>query len=314
MTARDPLTPDLFDPDAPLPPMPPVVRRLVETGSEIAVGTPDRVDFLHAVLCQVGMPRKKTEERVFERWQGNIGLSIEAGRLGLGGRFVPQPLPYGVKPRLIMIHISSEAVRTRTRTVELGNSMREFLERLGLNANAGRNGTIPMFKKQMMALAACRLTLAMNHGRLSRTINTQPIDRFDAWLSLDGRQRSLWAGELELSERFYETLVGSAVPLDHRALAALKHSALALDIYTWLSHRLCRVSTVTGTKLSWANLKEQFGQEYGNSRDFKKEFRHALRQAVAVYPEARLEEDAGGMLLLPSKPPLPKSRITVQTP
>ena len=86
MTARDPLTPDLFDPDAPLPPVPPVARRLVETGTEIAMGTPDRVDFLHAVLCQVGMPRKKTEERVFERWQGNIGLSIEAGRLGLGGR------------------------------------------------------------------------------------------------------------------------------------------------------------------------------------------------------------------------------------
>ncbi len=94
----------------------------------------------------------------------------------------------------------------------------------------------------------------------------------------------------------------------------LKHSALALDIYTWLSHRLCRITSTAGTKLSWANLKEQFGQEYGNSRDFKKEFRHALRQAAAVYPEARLEEDAGGMLLLPSKPPLPKSRITIQTP
>jgi hypothetical protein len=291
--------------------LPPTVRRVISTSVEISQEPPDRADFLHAVLCQVGMPRKATEARVFERWQGNVGLSLEAGRLGLGGRFVDQPLPYGVKPRLVMIHISTEAVRTKSRVIPIGDSMRDFLEILGLGTNAGRNGVLPMFKKQMLALAACRLTLAMQVNGVDRNIHTQPIDRFDAWLSMDGKQRSLWSGELEISERFYETLTGNAVPLDHRALSALKHSSLALDIYSWLAHRLCRVRKVDGVKLSWENLREQFGQEYNDPKNFKKEFRQSLRQVLAVYPDAHIEDVPGGLLLRPSNPPLPKTRITV---
>src|SRR4051812_22630732 len=68
---------------------------------------------------------------------------------------------------------------------------------------------------------------------------TKPIRRFEAWLQHDGTQHTLWPGVLELSQEFFDTLVNHAVPLDYRALAGLKHSALALDIYTWLAHRLC---------------------------------------------------------------------------
>jgi hypothetical protein len=56
---------------------------------------------------------------------------------------------------------------------------------------------------------------------------------------------------LELSQEFFDTLAVHAVPLDHRALGALKHSALSLDLYTWLAHRLCRVRKPGGVKLSW---------------------------------------------------------------
>jgi hypothetical protein len=313
MTTDDLDTGDLFDIRDRLP-LPRTVQRVINTGNEILQDPPDKVDYLHAVLCQVGMPRRHTDKRVFERWQGNIGLSLEAGRLGIGGRFVDQPLPYGVKPRLVMIHISTEAVRTRSKIIPIGDSMRDFLEMLGLAANAGRNGVMPMFKKQMLALAACKLTIAMNSGGVDRNINTQPIDRFDAWLSLDGRQRSLWTGELEISERFYDTLTGNAVPLDHRALGALTHSALALDVYSWLAHRLCRVRKADGTKVSWENLRGQFGQEYADTRNFKKEFRQALRQVMAVYPDARIEDTMGGFILYQSKPPLPKTQVSVIAP
>jgi len=49
--------------------------------------------------------------------------------------------------------------------------------------------------------------------------------------------------------------------------AAAKHSALALDIYTWLAHRLCRVTEASGVVLSWRSLREQFGQEYSDPQD-----------------------------------------------
>ena len=43
-----------------------------------------------------------------------------------------QPLPYGAIPRLVMVHVSTEAVRTRSRVIDIGESMRQYLLQLGL--------------------------------------------------------------------------------------------------------------------------------------------------------------------------------------
>lgn len=287
----------------------PQVQRLLYARSDIMHERPDRIDFLHAVLCHVGMPRRNTEERVFERRSGNVSMMIEAGKLWNGNQWVDQPLPYGTKPRLVMVHISSEAVRTQNRQIAVGDSMRDFLNALGLPTSGGPRGGYTMFKKQMEALAACRLSLGINAPGKVITIDAKPIKRFEAWLQHDGTQTTMWPGVLELSSEFFDTLVSHAVPLDYRALAALKHSALALDIYTWLAHRLCRVDRPTGVKVSWENLREQFGQEYGDPKDFKKEFRHSLRQVCTVYPDAKLDEVPGGLTLYSSPAPLSKTQV-----
>ena len=145
------------------------------------------------------------------------------------------------------------------------------------------------------------------------TVDAKPIKRFDAWIQNDGSQRTLWPGTLKLSEEFFNTLSEHAVPLDCRALSALRHSSLAFDIYTWLAHRLCRVRAVGGVKLSWENLREQFGQEYNSAKDFKKTFIHALRQVLVVYPDAKVGDTNGGLMLYPSKPPKSRTSIRVCT-
>lgn len=305
--------------DEPAPSDPPTTGRrdlskaelkLIAAGAEIMQDPPERADFLHTVMCQVGMPRRHTEQRTFERHSGHISILLEAGKLFDGKDFVDQPLPYGTTPRLVMVHVSSEAIRTRQRNVEIGDSVRQFLTSLGMQTSGGARGGYTALRKQMEALAACRLTLGMhNQGRVV-TLDAKPIKRFEAWLQHDGTQRTLWPGALELSEDFFNTLATHAVPLDYRALAALKHSSLALDLYTWLAHRLCRVRSAQGTRLSWDNLREQFGQEYRTSKDFKKEFRHALRQVITVYPDARLEEVIGGLILYESRPPLNPTTVS----
>lgn len=275
---------------------------------------PDRADFLHTVMCQVGLPRSRTEARTFERHSGHMSILLEAGKLFNGKDFVEQPLPYGTTPRLVLVHVSSEAVRTKQRSIEVGDSVRQFLLSLGMPTSGGERGGYSALRRQMEALAACRLTLGMHAEGRVVTVDAKPIKRFEAWLQHDGTQRTLWPGVMELSEDFFNTLAEHAVPLDPRALGALRHSSLALDIYTWLAHRLCRVSSAQGSRLSWENLREQFGQEYGTSKDFKKEFRHALRQVLVVYPDARLDESIGGLTLFPSRPPLPRTMVTVASP
>lgn len=83
---------------------------------------------------------------------------------------------------------------------------------------------------------------------------------------------------MTLSHEFFATLAEHAVPLDPRAIHALQKSALALDVYTWLAHRLWRIKKPDGVKLSWRNLKEQFGQEYADPKDFKKSFAARCKQ------------------------------------
>jgi hypothetical protein len=73
------------------------------------------------------------------------------------------------------------------------------------------------------------------------TVDAKPIKRFEAWLQRDGSQKPLWRVVVGLSSEFFETLALHAVPLDYRAISALWHSALALDDYMWLAHRLCRI-------------------------------------------------------------------------
>lgn len=61
-------------------------------------------------------------------------------------------LPYGTKPRLVMAFIATEAVRTRSQEIVLGNSLSQFMQRLDLTPTGGRWGTIPMLKEQMKRL------------------------------------------------------------------------------------------------------------------------------------------------------------------
>jgi hypothetical protein len=278
--------------------------RLVDAAVEIAQDAAVRPDFLHGILCQVGLPRSRVEGDTFERRSGAASLLVKAGELWDGKRWQRQPLPWGTRPRLALVHISSEAVRTRSPEVEVGRSMRDFLVRLGLDPSGREYGT---FRRQMMALAAAELRIGFG----TTTLKVQPIEQFEAWLHPTGSQAVLWPGVLRLSDRFHESLMASAVPLDPRALSALSHSALALDAYTWLSQRLHRIEGPQA-RLSWGNLAEQFGSEYADRRNFKRKFRVALREALAVYPAARVELVPGGITLRASPPPIRKTLLQVR--
>lgn len=290
------------------PPLTRLQRRIVDAAADIMESEADSPEFMHSVLCHVGLPRSKTPGRVFERSSGNAAIMIEAGRLYRGGKFVDQPLPYGAKPRLVLMHLCSEAVRTQSPEIEVGRSAREFLGRLGLD-HGGHEFT--RFRGQMEALAACRMTLGFSSQNRDVTINTQPITRFEAWYQTDGRSMGLWPGSMTLSADFFGTLTQHAVPLDPRAIHALQKSALMLDLYTWLAHRLCRVRKADGVKVSWRNLREQFGQEYKSPKDFKRAMREALVKVCLAYPDARIDPTPGGLLLLPSPPPIRKTQIVV---
>src|SRR5579862_8277158 len=47
------------------------------------------------------------------------------------------------------------------------------------------------------------------------------------------QQTTIWGSWIELGEDFHNALISAPVPVDMRALKALKNSAMALDLYAW---------------------------------------------------------------------------------
>jgi hypothetical protein len=237
-------------------------------------------------------------------------LRIEAGSLFDGKKWQPQPLPYGVMPRLILMYLNTYAIKHRTMEIPVQDSARAFIRALGLSDAGGKRGTYGRFRQQVNHLAACRMQLGYRSGsRVSTTAAQSPIEQFDAWLETsDDRQRVIWPGVMHLSRRYYESLLNASVPLDPVAIGALRQSSLDLDLYTWLAHRLHRVPT-RGQLIRWQSLRSQFGGDYHDPKNFKKAFKASLGRVALVYPRAAFEVRKGALLLKRSPPPMPRATV-----
>jgi hypothetical protein len=282
-----------------------LVPRLIELGQEIEENPDDSIQYQHGLFCRLSLPRSKTDERTYERQYNGNAIEIHAGKLWDGRKFVQQPLPYGVHPRLVLAHINTEAVQKRTRFIDLEGSAARFMERIGIRTNGTDFVT---FKKQMKAVAAADFIMGYTNASGSPiTLKASPIKSFAGWATNEDGQRALWPAEMELSEDYFRDLLDHAVPLDARALAALKHSALAIDAYSFLAVRLHSLSKPT--RISYRHFHEQFGQEYKSLKNFSQDWKKAIATAKFVYPMANIVPAKGGLILQPSPPP-----ITGQTP
>jgi hypothetical protein len=280
--------------------------RLVEASALIAGAPPDRIDFLHSVLAQCGLPhRNPAPSRYWERQQGAVTLRVNAGEAldPRTGKFAELGLPYGEKPRLVLIHLSSEAIRTGSPVLEVEDSLTAFVRSLGLDTG-GR--TLRTLKDQLGRLAVATIRLGLTEDGHAVQVNTQIADGLDLWAPADPRQRVLWPSMVRLSARYFESLQRHAVPLDHRAIGALAGSSLALDVYSWLAQRLHRVRPGRPQLVAWPALKGQFGPDFDRLRDFRARFLGTLRQVLVAYPQARIEATEPGLVLHHSPPPVPR--------
>jgi hypothetical protein len=102
---------------------------LIDAHTDILAGPADDIAFSHSVLCQTSLPYKPTDERVWIRDQGHVSLRIEAGaaRHPDTGKWVELPLPHGEKPRLVMLHLNGEALRTGSPIIDVRDSMTAFV-------------------------------------------------------------------------------------------------------------------------------------------------------------------------------------------
>ena len=266
--------------------------------------------FQHTVFCQTSLPYRNPGDdvRKWKRTNGSVVLQLEAGD-AWNPRirdFVQLGLPWGTKPRLILAHLNAEALRRDSPVIEVENSLSAFVKRI---RGFGGGREIRAFKNQLSRLSVALVRLATTRGDRAFQVDAKVVTAFELWPELDERQRVLWPTTIQLSLEYFNSLQEHAVPLNEADLAALAHSALALDLYAWLAQRLHRINPNRSAFIQWPALKQQFGPDYTLMENFKKKFRVALRQVQARYKAARFEIDGYGMRLFNSPPPVVKRLV-----
>ncbi len=185
------------------------------------------------------------------------------------------------------------------------DSLSDFMRQLGLVPTGGRWGSITRLKDQTNRLFNANVSCMIDNEQQTSGKNLRVSEEYHLWWQpKDPAQQSLWQSTVLLDSAFFEEIIDRPVPIDMRALLAIKQSPLALDMYTWLTYRLSYLKRCT--EIPWEALQMQFGSSYQETsqgkRDFKKAFLKHMKKINVVYPEARVDEGSYGLKLLPSKP------------
>lgn len=290
----------------------PIQKRILAASEQIQAERAERIDYLHTVHCQCVLPYKNPGDHVrqWNRQQGKATLQIEAGSAldPATNEYVPLGLPYGEKPRIVMIYLASEAIRNTDPVIDVAGSMTAFARSLGLDTTGPH---LRHLKNQLARLAVATVRMGMVQDGRGFQVNSHILSSFDLWYPDHSEQKTLWPSTVRISQEFYESLSRHAVPLDPRAVRAICHSSMALDTYTWLAQRLHRVPAGKPQFIPWPAMQDQFGQGFTRLRDFRRRFLKTLAQVRCVYPAARLDADERGMFLWNSPTPIPSRQVLV---
>lgn len=268
--------------------------------------------FQHSVFCQSFLPYRDAGEELslWEHQQGRVSINIQTikQKHPLTGEFLNLGLPFGTKARLILAYLNTQAVKTGNPVIDVETSLSAFIDAMGLSKK-GKNFT--EVKNQLARIAASVITLNyLTDEQRMLNIRFSLVKKYDLWFPKEDNQRVLWTSHIELTNDYFSELVKHAIPLDIRALGALKNNAMAIDVYSWLAQRLHRIPKGKPQFVAWQNLKDQFGQGYRRIYDFKSVFRDTLKLVWTQYPDMRLTEELNkGFWLEHSAPPIEKKTI-----
>lgn len=283
-------------------------RKALDAAFNFMSDEDSRTGFLFSGWCQTALPHKKLlNDEVWTHKTDYVRLMIEPGSIhSEDGQTSRVGVPYGSRARLILLFLQSEAIRTDSREITLGRSLRVWLGKL----NVPIGGTsMREVREQALRIARCRMTFQISSGNKTGFVNQNIVDT------------SMFSGEMDgslldtvrLSESFFGQLKRHPVPLQEAAIRAISSNSQALDLYCWLAYRLH--SLEHDCPITWSSLHKQFGSSYKALKHFRPRFLESLQVAMAVYPEARVSLSEVGLVLHPSKAPIaPRLRSQDATP
>ena len=265
--------------------------------------------FMARTIALCSLPRSNPGNRTqYKRVNGPFTLYMVAGG---GGK-----LPFGNLPRLILAWVCSEAVRTQSRVLVLGDSLSEFMRKLDVYSSSGRKHT--RLRNQMKRLFACTVTMIYEDKHGEARVSSLVADRAAFWWNeRKPGEPVLWDSKIRLGEDFYNEIINHPVPVEMNTLTALKRSTLGLDLYLWLVYRTFALRAPL--RLTWRHLYGQFGADPAKASDknivnaFRTKCLRELKKIKLAWPGLNYSTAKGVLILHPSTPaiaPVGQAQLT----
>ena len=254
--------------------------------------------FMARTMALCSLPRTNPGNRhQYKRVNGPFKLVMVAG--------ADNKLPYGNLPRLLMAWVCTEAVRTQSRELVLGQSLSKFMRTLGIYNSGGQPQT--RLRNQMKRLFGCTVSMIYKDDHGEQFVSSLIAERGEFWWNeRKPDEPSLWDSKIELGEKFFNEIIRHPVPLDMNTLTALKRCALGLDLYLWLTYRTFTLRTPL--RLTWRQVYRQFTADPANVEDkniiqmFRRKVLRELKKIKLAWPDLNYTTVPGVLILYPSTP------------
>src|ERR1035438_5597574 len=174
-------------------------EKLVDAAAAIQLNPGDtEAAFMVRELVQCTLPHSNPGDKLpaWKRTNGKLTLSIKPGSDIDGNTF---GYPFGTIPRLLLFWITTEALRTKDRRLELGHSLSTFMREVGLDPNTGggKRSDARRLQDQMRRLFQSTIsfqrTMQEQHRQGERWLNMQVAPKGEFWWDpRDPAQTTLW--------------------------------------------------------------------------------------------------------------------------
>ena len=262
-----------------------------------------KMGFYPSVFAQTSLPYQNPQDMT--RWtyvNGNMTLTVTPGQVKDCEEMVNLGIPYGALPRLIILYLASEAVKTKSREINLGSNITEFLEELGRVPDS--RGRKRLIDQAARLFSSTFQFTGMKNGILCGK-NMPMVAESQLWMGSKGRTPDLFQARVKLDESFYDEFIATSMPINLSQLRGISNKPMAIDIYTWLIRRLGSVNAQDKPlAISWNALKDQFGQGRAQQRDFVATFKKDLNAIETVWPKLKVSHSKEFVLIEPSDLPI----------
>jgi hypothetical protein len=290
-------------------------KKLLDASTAIALDRPSdqHKAFIARQLVQTTLPHSDPGNvPVWSRSNGNLTLSIQQGYSSAGE---PIGHPYGTIPRLLLYWMTTQTLRSNETRLELGRSLADFMQKIGLDHRGkGPRSDRVRLEEQMRRLFAARISFEgsfQKDGLLADVTEYMQVARRTVywWSPKQPTQGTLWESYVEVDPEFFKAITANPVPVDLRALSAIKRSPLALDLYSLLTYQAFQAGKRGRPRfMSWTQLQASLGTTYTEIGNFRKAVKAALLKISSVYPGIAIGEREGGIEVLPESLPAISSR------